>query len=39
MKTIFIDTSAWLALINKSDKFHEKAKLVRDGLVEKMPDL
>ncbi len=35
MKTIFIDTSAWLALINKSDEFHEKAKLVRDGLVEK----
>jgi len=30
MKFIFVDTSAWLALVNKSDKFHEKAKFVRD---------
>jgi len=35
VKIVFIDTSAWLALINKSGEFHEKAKLVRNGLIEK----
>ena len=33
MKFIFIDTSAWLALVNKSDKFHEMAKSVRNNLI------
>ncbi len=27
---VFVDTSAWLALINKSDVFHVKAKNIRD---------
>ena len=31
--TIFVDTSAWLALVNKSDVFHRRAKEVRDELV------
>jgi len=25
-KPVFVDTAAWLALINKSDILHEKAK-------------
>jgi len=33
MKSVFVDTSAWLALINKSDEFHEKAKLIRNTLI------
>jgi predicted nucleic acid-binding protein len=33
MKLTFVDTSAWLALINKSDNFHEKAKFTRDNLM------
>lgn len=33
MKLIFVDTSAWLALVNKSDNFHEKAKFTRDNLM------
>jgi predicted nucleic acid-binding protein len=33
MSKVFIDTAAWLALINKDDKFHLKAKAVRDRLV------
>lgn len=33
MKTIFVDTSAWLALINKSDYLHHKARKVRDDLI------
>jgi len=33
MKTIFVDTSAWLALINKSDHLHNHAKKVRDDLI------
>ncbi len=32
MKTVFVDTSAWLALINKTDLRHYKAKKVRDRL-------
>jgi uncharacterized protein len=31
--SVFVDTSAWIALINKSDVFHLKAKTVRDILV------
>lgn len=30
---IFVDTSAWLALVNKSDTFHLKAKEIRDNLL------
>lgn len=30
---VFVDTSAWLALINKSDVFHVKAKNIRDILL------
>lgn len=33
MKPIFVDTSAWLALINKSDYLHHKARKVRDDLI------
>lgn len=34
MKTVFVDTSAWLALINKTDHLHHEAKKVRDDLIE-----
>jgi len=34
MKPIFVDTAAWLALVNKSDLFHQKARSVRDALIE-----
>lgn len=33
MKTVFVDTSAWLALINKTDHRHNTAKSVRDDLL------
>jgi predicted nucleic acid-binding protein len=32
-KPVFVDTAAWLALLNKSDALHEKAKRVRNKLV------
>lgn len=32
-KPIFVDTAAWLALINKSDILHKKAKQIRDRLI------
>lgn len=32
MDKIFVDTAAFLALINKSDRFHQNAKSVRDKL-------
>ena len=32
-KRIFVDTGAWLALVNKSDSDHQKAKEIRDDLV------
>jgi len=32
-KPVFVDTAAWLALINKSDALHEKAKRIRNKLV------
>jgi hypothetical protein len=32
-KTVFVDTAAWLALVNKSDMIHQKARKVRDSLV------
>lgn len=35
MNKIFIDTAAWLALVNKSDEFHERAKAVREDLFKK----
>lgn len=31
--SVFVDTSAWLALINKSDIFHSKARNIRDTLI------
>src|SRR4030043_787554 len=31
--SVFVDTSAWIALINKSDVFYLKAKTIRDVLV------
>jgi predicted nucleic acid-binding protein len=31
-KRIFVDTAAWLALVNKSDNAHQKAKKIRDDL-------
>jgi hypothetical protein len=33
MARVFVDTAAWLALINKDDRFHEQAKAVRDRLI------
>lgn len=30
---IFADTAAWLALINKSDAMHKKAKKIRDSML------
>lgn len=32
-RKVFVDTSAWLALVNKSDAAHQKAKKVRDALL------
>ena len=32
-KPVFVDTAAWLALLNKSDALHEKAKRIRNKLV------
>jgi len=32
-KAVFLDTSAWLALTNKSDTFHAKAKKARSKLL------
>ena len=32
-KGVFVDTAAWLALVNKSDRAHQKAKKIRDDLV------
>jgi uncharacterized protein len=34
MKTVFVDTSDWLALINKTDHRHHRARKVRDDLLE-----
>jgi len=31
-KRVFVDTAAWLALVNKSDNAHQKAREMRDGL-------
>lgn len=33
MVRVFVDTAAWLALINKDDHFHKQAKAVRDQLM------
>lgn len=33
-QTVFVDTSAWLALINDSDTDHAKAKIIRDKLLQ-----
>lgn len=33
MARVFVDTAAWLALINKDDHFHKQARAVRDRLV------
>jgi len=32
-RNVFVDTSAWLALVNKSDAAHQKARKVRDTLL------
>jgi len=32
-QAVFVDTSAWLALINESDADHAKAKIIRDKLL------
>ena len=32
-KPVFVDTAAWLALLNKSDTLHENAKRIRNKLV------
>lgn len=32
-QAVFVDTSAWLALINESDADHAKAKTIRDKLL------
>ena len=32
-KREFVDTAAWLALVNKSDNAHQKAREVRDDLM------
>ena len=32
---VFIDTSGWLALVNKKDKYHKKAKNVKKEIDEK----
>ncbi len=32
-RPVFVDTAAWLALLNKSDRLHEQAKQTRDKLV------
>ncbi|NBD15542.1 MAG: PIN domain-containing protein [Cyanobacteria bacterium] len=32
MNEVFVDTAAWLALLNKSDSFHPKAKDVEKSL-------
>jgi len=34
MKPIFIDTSAFYALISRTDRFHEKAKFVYKNLID-----
>ena len=31
--SVFVDTSAWLALANKKDIWHEKARIIRDELI------
>jgi predicted nucleic acid-binding protein len=33
MARVFVDTAAWLALINKDDHFHKQARAVRDQLI------
>jgi len=32
-QAVFVDTSAWLALINEADTDHIKAKAIRDNLL------
>ncbi|MBI5186819.1 MAG: type II toxin-antitoxin system VapC family toxin [Nitrospinae bacterium] len=32
-KAVFVDTAAWLALINKSDTLHKTAKKIRNSLL------
>lgn len=37
--SIFVDTVAWLALVNKSEDLHDSARMVRDRLIQqKAPD-
>lgn len=32
MNEVFVDTAAWLALLNESDSFHQKAKEIENSL-------
>ncbi|MCI2431001.1 PIN domain-containing protein [Candidatus Acetothermia bacterium] len=38
MTKVFVDTAAWLALINADDTFHQKAKAVRTELLQSKAD-
>ena len=37
--TIFVDTVAWLALVNKSEDLHDAARKVRDRLIQQKAKL
>jgi predicted nucleic acid-binding protein len=37
--TIFVDTVAWLALVNKSEDLHDAARAVRDQLIKQKTKL
>jgi hypothetical protein len=39
MKKVFIDTSAWIALVNKSDKFYQKSIEVQKMLIDENYEL
>jgi len=37
--TVFVDTVAWLALVNKSEDLHDAARLVRDQIIQQKAKL
>ncbi len=37
--SVFVDTVAWLALVNKSDGLHDSARTVRDQLIQQKAKL
>jgi predicted nucleic acid-binding protein len=37
--TVFVDTVAWLALVNKSEELHDAARLVRDQIIQQKAKL